>query len=150
MGLRSSLFFSFAFLLVSCSKPKQQCSDKDVFRYNQHANINTLDPAFSKDLRTIWATTQLFNGLVQLDDNLHVQADIAKNWSVSNGGKTYEFILRDDVFFHKHALFGKDSTRKVIAKDFEYSFSRLLDPKVASPGKWVLENVASYKAKNDS
>ena len=88
--------------------------------------------------------------MVQLDDNLNVQPGIAKNWVISEDGKTYEFTLRNDVKFHKHALFGKDSTRNVIAKDFEYSFNRLIDPKVASPGKWVLEFVESFKARNDS
>ncbi|MDG1426834.1 MAG: ABC transporter substrate-binding protein, partial [Flavobacteriales bacterium] len=40
--------------------------------------------------------------------------------------------------------------RKVIAKDFEYSFNRLLSKELAAPGKWVLSNVESYKAINDS
>lgn len=136
--------------ITSCSKRASEFDSSQVFRYNQHANITTLDPAFSKDLRTIWAVKQLFNGLVQLNDSLHVKPDIAKRWTISDDGKTYKFILRDDVKFHKHSLFGKDATRKVIAKDFEYSFHRLLDPKVASPGKWVLEYVNEFKAKNDS
>ena len=135
---------------ISCSKRTSKFDDSEVFRYNQHANLTTLDPAFAKDLRTIWAVTQLFNGLVQLDDSLHVQPDIAKKWTISEDGKTYEFILRNDVKFHKHVLFGKDSTRKVVAKDFEYSFHRLIDPKVASPGKWVLDFVDTFSAKNDS
>jgi hypothetical protein len=56
--------------------------------------------------------------------------------------------LRNDVKFHKHQLFGKDSTRIVTAYDFEYSFNRLLDSNVASPGRWVLQNVANFKAEN--
>lgn len=138
------------FVIFSCGKRVSKFDDYQVFRYNQHANINTLDPAFSKDLRTIWATTQLFNGLVQLNDSLQVEPDIAKSWTISKDGKTYEFNLRKDVKFHKHKLFGKDSTRTVKAKDFEYSFNRLIDPKVASPGKWVLEFVDNFSAKNDS
>ncbi len=47
-------------------------------------------------------------------------------------------------------MFGEDSTRTVIASDFEYSFSRLLDPKVSSPGKWLLDFVDKFEAKNDS
>lgn len=156
MGLKNKLLIIsvqllvISCLLVSCTKRTSKFDDSQVFRYNQHANINTLDPAFSKDLRTIWATTQIFNGLVQLNDSLQVEPDIAKSWTISDDGKTYEFNLRNDVKFHKHKLFGKDSTRKVIAKDFEYSFNRLIDPKVASPGKWVLEFVNNFEAKNDS
>ena len=137
-------------LLVSCSSNEIKNKDLKVFRYNEHANITTLDPAFAKDLRTIWVTNQLFNGLVQLDEKLEVQPDIAKSWTVSNEGKTYEFHLKKGIKFHKHILFGKDSTRNVTASDFEYSLKRLIDPEVASPGKWVLEFVDDFKAKNDS
>lgn len=138
------------FLMISCSSKKQEQNDNLVFRYNEHANITTLDPAFAKDLRTIWVTNQLFNGLVQLDDELNVQPDIAHSWSISDDGKIYTFNLKKGIKFHKHELFGKDSTRIVTASDFEYSFNRLLDPKVASPGKWVLEFVEKFETKNDS
>lgn len=144
------LILSAIIFTSSCTKRVSNFDDSQVFKYNQHANLTTLDPAFAKDLRTIWAVTQLFNGLVQLDDSLNVQPDIAQRWTMSEDGKTYTFFLRNDVRFHKHELFGKDSTRKVVAKDFEYSFNRLLDPKVASPGKWVLEFVDTFTAKNDA
>jgi len=148
--------FSFWFLvvgcwlLVSCSTKIKKHEENSVFRYNEHANITTLDPAFAKDLRTIWVTNQLFNGLVQLDDSLNVQPDIAHSWTISEDGKIYAFNLKKGIKFHKHMLFGKDSTRSVIASDFEYCFNRLLDPDVASPGKWVLDFVEKFEAKNDS
>lgn len=151
MDLRNScwLLVVSCLLLVACAEEKSNFDDSQVFRYNEHANITTLDPAFAKDLRTIWVTNQLFNGLVQLDDHLEVHPDIATSWTISEDGKTYRFNLRNDVKFHKHALFGKDSTRTVVASDFEYSFNRLLDPKVTSPGKWVLEFVEKFEAIND-
>jgi ABC-type transport system substrate-binding protein len=144
------LVYGFFVLLLSCGQPTVKYNDAQVFRYNEHANITTLDPAFAKDLRTVWVTNQLFNGLVQLDDALEVQPDIASSWEISEDGKTYAFNLKKEVTFHKHILFGKDSTRNVIASDFEYSFNRLLDPKVTSPGKWILEFVDFFEAKNDS
>lgn len=138
------------FLFVSC----QNTTDKDrehlVFRYNEHTNIASLDPAFARNNATIWATNQLFNGLVQLDDSLHILPDIAKHWEYNDTTFTYTFTLRQDVYFHKHHLFGKDSTRTVTAHDFEYSFRRLQDPKVASPGSWVLQQTADYYAVNDT
>ncbi|WP_111709519.1 ABC transporter substrate-binding protein [Lutibacter citreus] len=152
MVLRSNywLLVIGCLLVISCTSEETKKRDLKVFRYNEHANITTLDPAFAKDLRTVWVTNQLFNGLVQLDDKLEVQPDIAKSWEITNEGKTYEFYLKKGIYFHKHSLFGKDSTRIVTAKDFEYSFNRLIDPKVTSPGKWVLEFVDDFKAKNDS
>ncbi len=137
-------------LQLACKKQATSFEEHQVFRYNEHSNIGSLDPAFAKKQADIWAVNQLYNGLVQLDDSLQVQADIAKKWQISDDGKTYTFFLRDDVYFHKHPLFGADSTRRTTAHDFKYSFDRLVDPKVASPGGWVLKNVEDVVAANDS
>jgi peptide/nickel transport system substrate-binding protein len=145
--LTSILFF---ILINSCEKKYTKFSDNDVFRYNEHSNISSLDPAFAKQLSNIWAVNQIFSCLVQLDDSLRVKPDIAKKWTISSDGKTYSFTLRPDVYFHKHSLFGSDSTRLVTAYDFEYSLNRLKDPILASPGAWVLQNVENFKAKSDS
>ena len=134
-------FFIFILLITSCGKGIDD-SDKKIFKYNESAGVNTLDPVFAKDQAAIWATNQLFNGLVQLDDDLNVKPSIAKTWSVSNNALIYTFNLRNDVLFH--------NGRKVIAKDFEYSFFRLLDKDLAAPGAWVLNNVASFSALNDT
>ncbi|MGS2726965.1 ABC transporter substrate-binding protein [Psychroserpens sp. BH13MA-6] len=142
--------FALGFLLFfACGSDRQESKDHLVFRYNEHKNIGSLDPAFAKDNADIWAINQLFNGLVQMDENLNVQPCIAENWSISEDGLTYTFTLRDDVFFHKHELFGTQGTRTVTAQDFEYSFNRLLDKNVASPGRWTLNKVAAFKALND-
>jgi len=81
---------------------------------------------------------------------LNVQPSISSHWTISDDALTYDFTLRNDVKFHKHQLFGKDSTRTVSAYDFEYSFNRLIDTKVASPGSWTLSKVDSFNAINDS
>ncbi len=137
-------------LATSCKDSTDASRDHEVFRYNEHSNIASLDPAFARNPQTIWPTNQLFNGLVQLDDDLNIIPDIAKSWVINDSTQTYTFTLRDDVKYHKNEVFGNTKTRKVIAEDFTYSFDRLLDDKVASPGSWVLQNVASYSAKNDS
>lgn len=146
----SLLLFLLFVLLTSCENQEQRDRDDHVFRYNEHYNVATLDPAFARNPPIIWPTNQLFNGLVQQDDSLNIVPDIAKSWDISEDGKTYTFKLRKDIFFHKHAQFKTpDSTRKVVASDFTYSFDRLLDPSVASPGSWVLSNVENYKAIDD-
>src|SRR5690606_38992799 len=137
------------FLLLFACNSKENLST-NVFRYNEHKNIGSLDPAFAKDNADIWAVNQLFNGLVQMDEHLNVQSCIAKEWQISQDALTYIFTLRDDVFFHKHDLFGKVATRTVKASDFEYSFNRLLDKQIASPGSWVLNKVESFQAINDT
>ncbi|HCY81020.1 MAG TPA: ABC transporter substrate-binding protein [Xanthomarina gelatinilytica] len=142
-------FIFILFLLFFACNSKENLST-NVFRYNEHKNIGSLDPAFAKDNADIWAVNQLFNGLVQMDEHLNVQPCIAKQWQISQDALTYTFSLRNDVFFHKHDLFGKNATRTVKASDFEYSFNRLLDKQIASPGSWVLNKVESFHAINDT
>ena len=134
---------------IACSTGPLADRSHLVFRYNEDGNITSLDPAFSRNLENIWATTHLFNGLVQLNDNLEVIPDVAEQWNVSADGLVYEFKIREDVYFHKHPGFGKKKTRRVTASDFVYSLKRLLDPQLASPGSWVLQNVKNIEAKND-
>lgn len=144
------LFSLITILVFSCGNNNDDKNLNQVFRYNEHKNIGSLDPAFAKDNADIWAVNQLFNGLVQMDNALNVQPSIAKSWTISQDALTYSFSLRDDVYFHKHKLFGKDSTRTVNASDFEYSFNRLIDKKIASSGRWVLNKVDHFSAENDS
>ena len=143
-----ALLTSAIALCAACSIPDN--SDKQIFRYNESAGIATLDPAFAKDQAIIWACTQLYNGLIRLDEQLQPQPCIAKCWNISSDGCTYTFTLRDDIFFHADALFGPDSTRAVVAGDFLYSFQRILDSNIASPGRWVFSEVKSFDAPNDT
>ena len=132
--------------VYSCTN-NTEIDSKLVFRYNEHKNINSLDPAFAKDIANIWAVNQLFNGLVEMDEQLRVIPSIAKNWTISDDGITYSFILNNNIKFHKHP---KLTNRNVTAHDFVYSFDRLLDPILASPGGWVFNKVENYTAINDT
>lgn len=125
---------------VSCTS-KIDHGDKTVFKYNESAGIGTLDPAFARDQAVIWACNQLYNGLVQLDDSMKITPAIAKSWTISEDGKTYTFLLRNDVTFHQTEFYSFPTPRKVVASDFVYSFNRILDPLTASSGKWVFANI---------
>jgi peptide/nickel transport system substrate-binding protein len=152
---------SLAILLIiivsSCGNRFDAPAGKTVFRYNESAGITSLDPAFARDQANIWACNQLYNGLVQLDDNLNVAPSVAKKWSVSDSGRLYTFTLRQDVFFHDWQGFPDGKGRKVTAADFEYSLKRILNPATLSPGAVWLKNIihkdySGYcvKALNDS
>ena len=148
MFYRAGILF-LVILLTACGG-KVDNEGLSIFKYNESAGIYTLDPAFAKDQATIWAGNQLFNGLIQLDKNLNVKPSIANSYKISSNGKVYNFFLRDDVFFHDHKLFKDSVGRKVVASDFEYSFNRLLDKDLAAPGAWVMGNVESFRAINDT
>lgn len=151
------IILNFSFLLYSCNH-RQSSQPSNVFRYNESRGIVSLDPAFTRDQTMIWPAVQLFNGLVQMDESLNVQPSIAKSWDISSNGLIYTFYLRDDVFFHDHLLFPDGKGRKVTAYDFEFSFSRILDPELASPGMWIFNKLdrnnekyaPGFKALNDS
>lgn len=146
------LFGLILLILTSLSCSTDRSSDREhlVFRYNEHSNISSLDPAFARNPANIWPSNQLFNGLIQLDDSLKVRPDIAKSWTYTDSTYTFTFTLRSDVYFHENKVFGDLKTRRVVAPDFIFSFNRLTDPKVASPGSWVMSNVEQVKAVNDS
>ena len=134
------LLLLLACLAVSCQHPDKQAG-KTVFRYNEAANITSLDPAFARDQAITWATNQLFNGLVQLNDRLEIRPCIAHTWEVSPSGLVYTFHLRNDVFFHDSPAFPGGKGRRVTAGDFVFSFQRITNPKTASPGAWIFNNV---------
>ena len=132
-------------LLVACSGEHDRIDDRKVFRYNEAANIASLDPAFARDQAIIWATTQIYNGLLQLGDRLEILPCLARAWEISTDGKQYTFHLRNDLYFHDDPCFPKEKGRKVLASDFVFSFNRIIDPAVASPGTWIFNNVGQLK-----
>jgi len=84
----------------------------------------TLDPARVSDIYSRSVSQQLFDGLVQFDQNLTIAPALAQFWRASRDGLTWTFTLRKGVTFH-HG-------REVTADDVAYSFTRLVDPKVKS------------------
>ena len=127
---------------------------KKVFNVNLDAGLTSLDPAFARNQNALWMINQLFNGLVQVNDSLKTVPAVAKSWEISDDGKTYTFHLRPDVYFHDDPLFPQGKGRKVVAADFVYSYSRIIDPKVASSGAWIfndkVDSKEAFKAMDDS
>ncbi|MCC6180919.1 MAG: ABC transporter substrate-binding protein [Bacteroidia bacterium] len=131
--MTTSVFLILITLVVStCSESKKDTDNRTVFNYNEMAGISGLDPASANNTEDIWACNQLFNGLVQLNDSLHVIPCIAIRWNISDDGLTYTFTLRNDVMFHDNECFENGKGRKVNAQDFVISFNRLYDSRVSS------------------
>ncbi len=90
----------------------------------------TLDPAVAQDVESATYIVEIFGGLVTLDENLNVVADLAEevptkeNGGISPDGTVYTFRIRQDAFFHDR--------RPVTAEDVKYSWERALDPSTAS------------------
>ena len=137
-------------LFVSCTEDQNQ--QHKILRYNQgDQGLSSLDPAFARSQPNMRAITQLFNGLVELDNELKVRPAIAKNWTISPNGLVYTFYLNEGVLFHDDEAFISGKGREVTAEDFVYSFKRILDSNTASPGAWIFNNkVLADKSGNAS
>lgn len=140
--VKSAPFWFIPVLLLACARPGDH-SDLSVFRYNESAGISSLDPAYSRNLENIWACNMLYNGLTEVNDRLEVKPAIARSWTVDSSGTRYTFHLSGDVFFHDSEVFPDSAGRRVTAHDFVYSFSRITDPELSSPGNWVFGMTAS-------
>ena len=126
-------------IVISCGNPNSIAEENGLtaFRYNEPGGITSLDPAYAKNLENVWPVHQIFNGLVQMNNETEVVPCISTDWTVSEDGREYTFTLRDDVYFHDNENFDNEKGRRVTAYDFEYSFFRLIDDDVASPGRSI-------------
>jgi len=149
------LYASMVFFFGFCGLTPDGDDHRTVFHYNESNGITSLDPAFARNLENMWAVNQLFDGLVQLDAALQIQPAIAQSWQITADGRTYTFTLRKDVFFHDHPVFEGGIGRQVVADDVIFSFQRVLDARLGSPGRWIFDQLSvpletAMQAPNDS
>ena len=130
-------------LTAGCGRRQGDDENLAIFKYNESAGILTLDPIYAKDLPHIWACNQLFNSLVAFDDKMNLVSMVAKSWDISEDGLRYTFHLRNDVQFHEDKCFDEltAKSRFVTAHDFVYSFNRVVDKSLNSPGLWIFSSV---------
>jgi peptide/nickel transport system substrate-binding protein len=136
-------------LLASCQpRGRGEQSGKSVFHLNlSSGSLESLDPAYAKDLYTMWTTHMLYNTLVETDTALHVVPSLAERWELSADGLRYRFHLRREVFFQDAPQFAGGQGRRLTAADVVFSFRRLMNPAVASSGAWIFnERVAADSA----
>ncbi len=127
-------------LLFGCGRRENPNEGLSIFRYNEASGILTLDPIYAKDLPHIWACNQLYSSLVAFDEEMNVVPRLARSWDISDDGKTYTFHLRDDVLFHADT--SMPVRRVMTASDVCYSFNRVMDQSLNSPGTWIFSSVA--------
>src|SRR6476659_11038168 len=142
----------FVLFLVSCSAKRE--SARNIFHYKEQTGMSSLDPEFAKNQSIMLAVHQLYNTLVEVDQDLNIVPSLAKSWEISGDRRTYVFHLRNDVFFHDDVVFKNGKGRRLIAKDIEFSFRRIIDRRTASPGAWIfkrkVDSVKGFKAIDDS
>ncbi len=146
------LFTCISIFLLGCYSSEKE--EGTIFHYNEQSGIASIDPAFAKNQSIMWAIHQLYNTLVEVDQDLNIVPSLASRWEISADRKTYTFYLRNDVFFHDDACFPNGKGRKMTAHDVVFSFKRIIDPATASPGSWIfnekLDSLNGFTALNDS
>ncbi|MDQ7249946.1 ABC transporter substrate-binding protein [Dongia sedimenti] len=102
-----------------------------VLGYEWSGEKQSMDPADMESGDDAYHIFTVYNRLVDVDDNFKVLPELATEWSVSADGLTWTFKLREGVKFHS----GKDFT----SADVVYTFKRMLDEKLGSGARAVLE-----------
>jgi ABC-type transport system substrate-binding protein len=118
-----------------------------------HAFLSTgetgLDPAVASDVASLSLLENLFDPLLRYD-YLARPVKLQPNTltampTVEDGGLSYTFHLRQDVYFTPDPAF-RGARRQATAQDYLYSFKRLYDPGLKSPWLYLFDGVADMQA----
>lgn len=99
------------------------------------------DPAFASARADILINQQVYDWLVEIGGDNQLLPGLANEWQ-SADGKAWTFTLRSGVTFSNGAAFTAD--------DVVYTFDRLRNPDVGSPGVGLYSNVEAVTATDAS
>ncbi len=122
--------------------------------------INTIDPALAADFISAYIVASMYDTLLEYDYSGRPYSlkpsMLIEMPKISQDMKTYSFQLREDLFFSDSGYFrGKDrKSRKIISRDVAYSFMRLADARLNSPGFWIfrgkIKGIDEFRRKSSS
>jgi len=101
-------------------------------------DIKGLDPHDIGDLTSSRIATEQFEGLTRHNAKGEIEPALARSWESSDDGLSWIFTLKQGLVFSD----GHPINAEVFAKVYK----RLVDPKTASPTKFLFENVESMTA----
>lgn len=112
--------------------------DRQVFTFNNGTEPKTLDTGLMTGNTEFNIASQLFEGLVQYDPKtLKPIPGMATHWEISDDQLTYTFHLRQGAKW--------TNGDPVTARDFVYSWERVLNPKLASEYAYQLFYIKNGK-----
>lgn len=136
----AGLLTASALVLAACGQQKSsQSQTKHVLNWIESAQISTQDPSLTTDSTSFQALLNTQEGLYRLDKKQKPQLALAKSAKVTDGGKTYTFVLRDAKWSNGQAI---------TANDFVYSYRRSLNPKTKSSMAFYLYQIVNAEAIN--
>lgn len=124
-----------AIIVAGCSNPfggtntrqlTKAPAAKQIFTIPQTgiSDFSTLDPALADDQSSLNAVQMIYTGLVQLNDKLQVQPQLAQSYQLASDGVTWTFKLKPNLKF-------SDGT-PLTSKNVAYSLNRALLPATKS------------------
>lgn len=99
-------------------------SEQNTLVVAQNADAITLDPHGTNDVNSAIVMTQIYQTLVNQDENMEIYPGLAESWEQIDD-LTWEFNLREDVYFHNGEPF--------TAEDVKFSFQRASEAAVVAP-----------------
>ncbi len=122
---------------LSNSAPRQG----GVLRVALHEDPPKLDPHQSTAFVERHVFQNLFDKLVDLNQDLEIVPMLATSWQITDGGRTYTFKLRPNVIFHDGTPFNAEAVK--------FNFERMLDPSFGSPRRTEVNLVKSVTVVDD-
>ncbi len=133
------LFFCLAFSSVCAQEPPPGFGDAIVA--GSIGDARTLVPILASDSASGDICGLVFNGLVKYDKDINLVGDLACDWEVKDDGLVIIFHLRKNVRWQD----GKPFT----ADDVEFTYHKLIDPKVKTPYSGDFEKVETLEILDD-
>ncbi|MGD8485633.1 MAG: ABC transporter substrate-binding protein [Chloroflexota bacterium] len=103
------------------------------------AEPDQLDPQVTSAYVSFQVLENVFDTLVEPDENLEMVPSLAESWEVSEDGLTYTFQLRDDVTWHDGS--------PLTAADVVYSYGRIRE---SANNGWRFGTVTDVSAPDDT
>jgi len=122
-----------------CQQPQETYGDAIIS--GSIADARTLIPILASDSASSDVCSMIYNGLVKYDKNIQLIPDLAQNWEIQENGLIIIFHLRKNVFWHDGKPFS--------AKDVEFTYKKLLDPRVKTPYSGDFERVKTFEVLDD-
>ena len=97
---------------------------------SEPGNLNPLIWATATD---VLVTRMVFDTIVVPDEELNLEGSLAKEWDLSDDGKTYTFYLHENVKWHDGQPF--------TAKDVEFTFTSLAHPEYDMGANWRVNEI---------
>lgn len=115
------LLLFFCVSITSCDHTEQG----SLFQYDIEADPLNLDPQSAEDYPSLLVIQNIFEGLLTVNEDGSLGEGVATDWSRSDNGLQYTFVLREDAKWF--------DGEPVTANDFVFAFRRLFDPATNAP-----------------